>query len=158
MFCDTCGAQLQEGQNFCANCGKAIRQGMLPVEGRMASHFRLVGICWIVISVIRLLAALALFLVANLVIRAVLRETPVAHFVPALVSMIGVFLLVGAGLGIAAGCGLLQRQSWSRVLTLVLSFLFLLHVPFGTALGIYSIWVLMSTEGEREFARWAAAD
>lgn len=35
--------------------------------------------------------------------------------------------------------------------TLVLAFLALFHVPFGTALGIYSLWVLLPSESEREY-------
>jgi hypothetical protein len=36
---------------------------------------------------------------------------------------------------IFAGWGLLRREPWARVLTIVLSFLALFHIPLGTALG-----------------------
>jgi len=56
-------------------------------------------------------------------------------------------LLVFLGLaGLVAGVGLLKRQAWSRVLGLVLGLLNLLNLPFGTALGIYAIWVLTRDE------------
>jgi hypothetical protein len=156
MFCDTCGAEVVAGQKFCPNCGKALGAASGPSEDRMFSHFRLLGIFWIIISAFRLLGGLTVLFVANVVIRAVLRDVPVRNFVPALVSGVGVFLLVGAALGFLAGWGLLQREDWSRLLTLILAFLSLLDVPFGTALGIYSIWALMSAEGERGFARWSS--
>jgi hypothetical protein len=53
--------------------------------------------------------------------------------------------------GIVAGWGLLKFRSWARILTVVLSALHLFHVPFGTALGIYGLWVLLSNEGQKLF-------
>jgi hypothetical protein len=55
--------------------------------------------------------------------------------------------------GIIAGVGLLRLAPWSRVLTIILSAIELLHVPFGTLLGAYGLWVMLSREGERLFAR-----
>jgi hypothetical protein len=59
-------------------------------------------------------------------------------------------------LGFAAGWGLLHRESWARILALIAGFLALFHPPFGTALGIYTLWVLLSAESEREYAEQAA--
>jgi hypothetical protein len=53
--------------------------------------------------------------------------------------------------GVIAGIGLLQFRSWARILTIVLSVLDLIHVPFGTALGIYGLWVLLAEGSERLF-------
>ena len=46
--------------------------------------------------------------------------------------------------GIIAGIGLLKRRPWARILTIVLSVLNLINIPFGTLLGIYGLWVLLS--------------
>jgi len=46
--------------------------------------------------------------------------------------------------GIVAGIGLLKFKSWARILALVLSIIYLLEVPLGTALGIYGLWVLFN--------------
>lgn len=67
-----------------------------------------------------------------------------------------VLLLLGLP-GILAGWGLLQFRPWARILTIVLSALNLLNVPFGTALGIYGLWVLLSREGELLFENPAAS-
>jgi len=48
--------------------------------------------------------------------------------------------------GIIGGIGVLRLKSWARYLVLVLSVLDLLNIPIGTALGIYSIWVLANDE------------
>lgn len=45
--------------------------------------------------------------------------------------------------------GLLKRKSWSRILAIVLGVLSLLSVPFGTILGIYTIWALTKPEAQR---------
>ena len=48
--------------------------------------------------------------------------------------------------GIIAGVGLLSYKPWARILTIVLSFFHILNIPFGTALGVYGMWVLFSPE------------
>jgi hypothetical protein len=54
--------------------------------------------------------------------------------------------------GIIGGVALLKRRQWGRILTLILSVILLLDIPFGTALGIYSLWVLVQDETKRLFA------
>jgi hypothetical protein len=49
--------------------------------------------------------------------------------------------------------GLFQREPWARVLGLVLGFLALLRPPFGTALGIYTLWVLLPERSGQEYER-----
>jgi hypothetical protein len=54
--------------------------------------------------------------------------------------------------GIVAGIGLLKFQSWARILGLVLSAVYLLEVPLGTALGVYGLWVLFNQETAKLFS------
>ncbi len=51
-----------------------------------------------------------------------------------------------------AGYGLLKHYAWARIVALVLGFLNLLSIPFGTILGIYTIWVLLKDETAQLFA------
>ena len=53
--------------------------------------------------------------------------------------------------GIIGGIGLLRMRPWARILTLVMGFLALLEIPFGTALGIYTIWALMNDKTIKMF-------
>jgi hypothetical protein len=46
-----------------------------------------------------------------------------------------------------AGIGLLNRRSWARILTIIVSGVGLFDVPFGLALGIYGLWVTLNREG-----------
>ena len=69
-----------------------------------------------------------------------------AAFLATIGSIVAGFFIVLAIPGIIAGVGLLQRKSWSRVLTLIVGAIGLLDIPVGTALGIYTFWVLMRDE------------
>ena len=62
---------------------------------------------------------------------------------------IGIFLLALSAPAIIGGIGLLKYRPWSRILMIVVSSLHLLSVPFGTALGIYGLWVLLNEETRR---------
>ena len=61
------------------------------------------------------------------------------------------FILLLSVPSIIAGIGLLRFRPWSRILAIVVSALHLLSIPFGTALGIYGLWVLLSQERLRFF-------
>jgi hypothetical protein len=54
--------------------------------------------------------------------------------------------------GIIAGVALLKRKPWGRIFALIFSVILLLDIPFGTALGIYSLWVLVQDETKQLFA------
>jgi hypothetical protein len=80
---------------------------------------------------------------------------PVDNFLPALMSLIAGFLLLSAVAGFAAGWGLLQRLPWARVLALIIAGVSLLDIPFGTALGVYTLFVLLPSEADEEYTRMA---
>ncbi len=58
----------------------------------------------------------------------------------------GVFYLILVGPGIIAGIGLLKRKTWARILAIILAILNLPVFPFGTALGIYALYVLLKED------------
>jgi hypothetical protein len=74
-----------------------------------------------------------------------------------LLSVVGWLILAKAAVGIVAGWGLLQHEEWARVFALVLGFFALLSVPIGTALGIYTLWVLLPSNSEQEYRALAQA-
>jgi hypothetical protein len=59
--------------------------------------------------------------------------------------------------GLVGGIGLLMKTSWGRIVTLIVSFLKLLDLPFGTALGIYSIVILFRDDAPTYLAAQEAA-
>jgi hypothetical protein len=64
---------------------------------------------------------------------------------------VAVLLAGGGAAQIVAGSGLLKRRGPGRSTALVFSVPNLLLPPFGTALGIYALWVLLNDDARREF-------
>ena len=74
-----------------------------------------------------------------------------------LLTFIGWLILAKAAAGFIAGWGLLQRQEWARIVALVVGFVALLNVPIGTALGVYTLWVLLPSQSDDEYKALAQA-
>ena len=123
----------------------------------MASHIRVVAWLHIVFGTLGLCAALVALLffggLAGLV-GVTDHSSDARAAVPILGIIGGIAFVVIAALsapGLAAGIGLLRYRSWARILTIIISALHLFNVPFGTALGVYSLWALLCAEGARLF-------
>jgi hypothetical protein len=69
----------------------------------------------------------------------------------------GWLILAKAATGFFTGWGLLQREAWARTRALVVGFVALLNIPLGTALGIYTLWVLLPTQSDDEYKALAQA-
>ena len=52
---------------------------------------------------------------------------------------------------VSVGVPLRRRRSWSRVLALTLGSVDLVLLPYGTALGCYTLWTLLGEAGRGEF-------
>jgi hypothetical protein len=77
---------------------------------------------------------------------------PVALSILGLLGTVGLlFFGVLALPGMIAGVGLLKRSSWARYLALVVGFLGLFNIPLGTAIGIYTFWVLLQDDSSVYF-------
>jgi hypothetical protein len=163
MFCDRCGSEVQADQRFCDRCGREF--GMATVAGyprrsRVTEHIRLLGILWLALSALNAVGAVILFVLANTLF-VHLSDLGAPHAATAwlhpFLSVIAILVAVKAAAGFLAGWGLLQREPWARIVTIVLAFLALFNVPFGTALGIYSLWVLLPAESDAEYQQHVRA-
>jgi hypothetical protein len=158
MFCDGCGATVEPGQAFCSRCGKQILgpvSAAYPTRGRVKQHLHLLGILWLAISAMNAVAGFILLVVSNTLIphlhqMGAPNEMPTTFF-SSLVSMIGIIILAKAACGFLAGWGLTQREGWARILALVLAFVSLFNIPFGTAIGVYTMWVLLPGQSQQEY-------
>jgi hypothetical protein len=56
--------------------------------------------------------------------------------------LIVVATVFAAALALVSGYSLLTRRPWGRVLAIIAAILALIKFPLGTALGIYTLWVL----------------
>jgi|SRR5664280_1954788 len=154
MFCDRCGANLQGPVRFCPHCGRQFgAPPPMPSVNRVNGHLRNVAILWLAYSALRLLPGLFLNSFSDW-------GFPFGDDAPYIVHGIralgGIFLATGL-VGVIAGWGLYERRSWARILAIVLALLNLLHPPFGTAIGIYTLWVLLPASSEVEYQRMARA-
>ncbi len=154
MFCDACGAALQPGQAYCTRCSKQVIGPVVEGSGRVARHAHLLGILWIAYSAVSLIGGVILMIVSHTVFGPLglpsMRGGP-PMFIRPLLSAIAIVLICKAAVGIATGLGLLQRQDWGRILAIVLGVVSLINIPFGTALGIYTLWVLVSPGADKEY-------
>jgi hypothetical protein len=163
MFCNSCGEQITDVQPVCGRCGKPTSAGVMRGGGvfRVAQHYRTIGILWIVYSVLTAIAGAGALFVAKFFFEGIAQAhqsgPPIPGFVGPIVQFVGVLLLAKGALGIVAGIGLLAREPWARVLTLVDAFISLVDIPIGLALGIYSIWALMSSGADDEYRKLAEA-
>src|SRR5262245_18083985 len=127
----------------------------------MQTHVKVLAVLHIVFGALGVLVGLGIFVcfggIAGLV---QMDHDPGAALVLPMMGAIAGFvlivLLVLSVPGIIGGIGLLSYQPWARILTIVLSILDLVSIPFGTALGIYGLWVLFTTEGAQLFEQGGA--
>ncbi len=54
--------------------------------------------------------------------------------------------------GLLAGYGLLTKKPWARVLAIVVGILSLVNFPVGSAIGLYTLWVLTQAAATDYFA------
>ncbi len=164
MFCHACGAQIQPGYQHCVACGTALgglqSPPIAPARNRVSGHLRTLGILWIVASALRVLPFAGMHWFHHFGFGSG-SEWPFwggfpGHFLGFLGALSAIWALTGL-VGILAGWGLLDRQPWARTLAIVLGCIALIHIPFGTALGIYTLWVLLPPESEQEYRRTARA-
>jgi hypothetical protein len=119
----------------------------------MENHVKAVGIIHIAFSVMGIIVAIAIFTGLNLVTRLPDVEEEAARIIQAVAMIVPWFIIIFSLPGIVGGIGLLKYQGWARILVLILSFLNLLEFPIGTAVGIYSIWVLFDKRTEKLFLK-----
>lgn len=118
----------------------------------MEKHINIVAALQIGLSVFNLFIALLIFTVLKLVIGFV--DEPAASAILSIIAdVLAIVFIVISVPGILAGMGLYKRKEWARILTLILSVIEIFSFPFGTAIGIYSIWALIQPETIAAFGK-----
>lgn len=123
-------------------------------RAELETHLKVVAALFLALG--GLLLTLALFssaLLGTIAMLAGHSGDPDATIGAALVGMTGVALAVGFTIiaipSLLAGWGLLRRRPWARIVGIVVAAISLLKFPFGTAFGVYALWVLLNGETER---------
>ena len=177
MFCSGCGQPISPGHQVCMRCGRpvAVAAGIpgVPVSGpmpyagvppttyfytRVHRHIQALGVLWIAYGIWTLFQwALAMSFFSGMMgnyfghwNRGPFGEFPMMHlswFAP-LITMIVVARTI---LAVVTGIALARRAPWARTLALIVGFLTLIKPITGTALAIYTLWVLLPTASAVEF-------
>ena len=159
MFCDHCGNPLQPDYNVCPKCGKALHAPSCALPpARFERHLHLLGIFWMIAGAVWLIPSFVLMMMGRALPFMMHTANPFNHvffpghfFFPPLMFGLGSgFLILAAG-GICVGWGLMNREHWARTAAIVLGVLVLLHPPFGTLLGIFTLWVLLSNGAAAQY-------
>ena len=174
MVCQACGSPVEGA--FCSRCGA---QGVAPPlyaapspypyavvgEQRVQRHIHTLGILWCVYGAYRavtgIIGALFLLGISSGGFIGAWGQPRVFPFMNApfmnapwmagLAGIIAVITLIFAALSFLVGFALLNRKPWGRILAIVVAVLQLIKIPFGTALGIYTLWVLAPATSGAEY-------
>ena len=177
MYCDSCGKPFNPGTRYCSTCGKQLvtgsaapnaqaataRQtaaaGRVAGDGRVLRNLNIVAGLWAASGILRL------FGVAWwMIFRRIFFDSgwPFGNLDHGLRSLLwggifssGIFLSVFGVLHLVLAWGLFARQPWARVLGIVVACFALIRIPFGTALGIYTLWALAPESSGREYDEMA---
>lgn len=163
MFCNTCGNPIAAGQTTCSRCGTSITATApgVATQGRVARHLRLLAILWFVLAVLSGLIPTIIMLVASGFVGTVLQrhggEDPMATAIAPIAVMVMALLFAAFTVVMFfTGWGLYKLRPWGRTLAIVMGFLGLIHPPLGTALGIYTLIVLLPGSAADEYRAMAA--
>ena len=111
-------------------------------ERELQLHINILG--WLFIAGHALFLLIALFVFFLLPTIGAVSGDPDATVILSIVGTAVGLLMAALGLpGLLAGYGLLKRKSWGRILALVVGVLGLVNFPVGTAIGIYTLLVLL---------------
>ena len=183
MYCDGCGTQLCSGGQFCTKCGKPIvPSGVASAtatgqaagqaaetsasDGRVRRNIHRLATLWMISGILRLVG-IGWMMIFGRMFFPFMRGPGGWPFggrwgwdIPFLGSLfsLGIFLGLFGVLHLVLAWGLFAREPWARMLGLVLGFLALLRFPLGTALGVYTLWVLLPGASGSEYERLARGD
>ena len=146
MFCSSCGQELANQGTFCPHCGTQTGAPTLPTHAQQTPttgfqrKIRTLALVWFVYC------ALCLYYLIK--ISDQVNSQPITNNFDRAFFILMISSWTGVLLGLAAAIGLLNFQRWGRTLTIVASILAIPSVgfPFGTAIGIWSLLVLLKNE------------
>jgi hypothetical protein len=123
-------------------------------ERDMHQHVTILGWLHIVANALFLLIGLCGFLfLVGIGFVAAANGDPTAMPILGTIGLISMLFFAVLSLpGILAGYGLLKGQRWGQILGIVVGFLSLFNFPLGTALGVYTLFVLLQNAADPYFS------
>ena len=123
----------------------------------MTAHVDFVGVLFIVWGLLTTLvgvSTLALGVGAVALITSANRSEGgqfAAGLTAAIFTTLAIIAILWGAAHVVVGVPLRRRRPWSRIMALVLGSIDLLLLPYGTALGLYGLWVLLHEDGKALF-------
>ncbi len=163
MYCSVCGQPMDPYQPYCSRCGRqATAIPAVPPQpwiwSRVHRHVHTLGILWIAYAGWTLLH----WMMVAPFLSGMFRWFPFDHgydgfyafpftHLPWFIPMVTMILAGRAILCLVTGYALLRRYPWARALAIVTAFLTLIRPITGTALAIYTLWVLLPSASGQEY-------
>lgn len=154
MFCSACGIAIAPGQNICPQCGRPVLPVVpAPVPGiqfeveKFRSNIEALSVVWFVYAGVTLLFGFAKLTFAKAFFSG--GFGPWMHgsmppwFFPMALQFAWIGIIVRAALAVVAGWALMEHQEWGRIVAIVIAILSLIHPLLGTALGIWTLVMLL---------------
>jgi hypothetical protein len=173
MFCQYCGSALDEGARFCKSCGNPVPgpattpQVFAPDPVQVLSnHVRVLGILWLVYSIFHIVMAVWTLAFSHYFLPAMQDAFsrgntpfpfPIFRFMHMFYALTAIYGVATGILGIFAGAALLRRKRIARVLSIVAAFICVISIPFGTAIGVYTLVILLPGHAARAYEQIAPA-
>jgi len=160
MFCSGCGQPVAPGQQVCPQCGRPTAVPPPPPVPNLAfevanyaNRIRALSTVWFIYGGLSLVTGIVALSFANSFLNGggFWMHGPWARngfplgpgFGPAIIHFAWIMLMLRSGLAFVAGWGLMERAPWGRVVAIVAAFLSILKIPFGTAIAIWTLVMLL---------------
>ena len=123
----------------------------------MSSHVDLLGVLFVLWGLLTTLAGLSTLALGIGALALIASGAPggggqfAAGVTAADFTTLALIAILWGTAHVVVGVPLQRRRHWSRVAGLVLGSVDLVLLPYGTALGCYALWALLSEEGKKLF-------
>ena len=148
MICASCGTHLPPNAHFCSRCGTVITP-QTTIADRVTRHLPTLGVLWLIYACLRVVKGVTGAFIFHGYFHHHGVFAPWAAdawphpFVFAILPIVWTSLLLSVAAAGITAYALLTRQPWGRTVAIVFAVFALLHPLLGTALGIYTLWVLV---------------
>jgi hypothetical protein len=130
----------------------------------MSDHLKIVGVLYIVIGSFALILGIFLLLgcfFINTIPHPMFYNS--AEFNPFSILFfaclfMSILTILFALIDLIGGINLLKKREWARILIIVMAILKFFKIPVGTAIGIYTIWVLTHLDTKKFFEKGTSTD